>query len=126
MAFRLTIEEEDAELIISTMADALRAADKEADKYHDMNEQTSSERYHQISVLTRILSRQSDDVVANIITDLRKEVDGYKLKSGAAKDGAKAVLDMIEIMKEHSTEDANSLLFEEDLCKILAENKADE
>ena len=63
MGFSLRIEEDDAELIISTMADALRAANKDADKYHDMNEQTGSERYHQISVLTRILSRQSDDVL---------------------------------------------------------------
>ena len=44
MGFSLTIEEDDAELIISTMADALRAANKDADKYHDMNEQTGSER----------------------------------------------------------------------------------
>lgn len=126
MGFSLRIEEDDAELIISTMADALRAANKDADKYHDMNEQTGSERYHQISVLTRILSRQSDDVIANVITDLRKEVEGFKSKSGAEKDGAKAVLDMIDIMKDHSTEDAKSLLFEEELCKILAENKAGE
>lgn len=121
MQINMTISKDNADLIVSTLANALRTAEKDADKYYDLNEQTKSNQNSQISLLTRIISRQSDEVITNLITGLRKELDELKAQPSSDNEEVVAIIDMVETMVDYSTEDASSLHFNEELCKILTE-----
>lgn len=121
MQINMTISKDNTDLIVSTLANALRAAEKDADKYYDLNEQTKSNQNSQISLLTRIISRQSDEVITNLITGLRKELDELKAQPSSDNEEVVAIIDMVETMVDYSTEDASSLRFNEELCKILTE-----
>lgn len=121
MQINMTISKDNTDLIVSTLANALRTAEKDADKYYDLNEQTKSNQNSQISLLTRIISRQSDEVITNLITGLRKELDELKAQPSSDNEEVVAIIDMVETMVDYSTEDASSLRFNEELCKILTE-----
>lgn len=121
MQINMTISKDNTDLIVSTLANALRAAEKDADKYYDLNEQTKSNQNSQISLLTRIISRQSDEVITNLITGLRKELDELKAQPSSDNEEVIAIIDMVETMVDYSTEDASSLYLNEELCKILTE-----
>lgn len=117
---KVNVNIDDAELIISNLSDSVRAANKEADKYHDMNERSSTMKYRQVALLARIFSRQDDSAIASLIAGIKSELE--QLRSGKQDDDTQlsidSIIDMVGTMIDHSTEDASSLYMQEALSQL--------
>jgi hypothetical protein len=126
MDITLNLKQVDAELIISNLGQAVRDADAEADKYHDMNEKSISRNAYQIELLSIAISRLDDEAIGSIMKALKEELAKIKSKKPEDKDDVDRFddfVDMIVGLNEYSTEEAKSMYMHDELQAILVSRK---
>lgn len=126
MDMTLNLKQVDAELIISSLGQAVRDAETEADKYYDMNEKSVSRNVYQIELLSIAISRLDDEAIGSIMNTLKEEFAKIKSKKPKDEDDEDRLddfVDMIVGLREYSTDEAKSMYMHDQLQEILISSK---
>lgn len=108
-----------AGVVNTTLVDAIHQANKEADRYYDLNELQSDNNDYLIRLLGGVLSLQDDSVIDHLAEDLQVELDCVTKNEPENYNKISALRSLCWLLGDSASEDAKSPYLEQQMMAIF-------